>query len=161
MCTGVEIALIASAVVGTGTAIYSGQVQKETAEVNAELQRREGAAAQDAAVAQAEKIRKAGAAQAAQANAALAASGVAVGEGTPLRINENIYQNAEDDAYNTLLTGKRQRQTANDQAGLTQFQGNAAQTAGYLNAASTVLSSAGSYGKWKTSQTTKTTSTGG
>lgn len=154
MCTGVEIALIASAVVGAGSAIYSGQVQKETAEVNAELQRREGESAKDAAMAQAEKIRKAGAAQAAQANAALAASGVAIGEGTPLRINENIYQNAEDDAYNTLLTGKRQQQTANDQAGLTQYQGNAAQTAGVLNAASTVLSAAGSYGKWKTSQTT-------
>ena len=161
MCSGVEIAMIASAVVGTGTAIYSGQVQKETAEVNAELQRREGDAARDAAVAQAEKIRKAGAAQASQANAALAASGVAVGEGTPLRINENIYQNAEDDAYSTLLTGKRQQQAANDSAGMLEYQGNAAQTVGYLNAASTVLSTAASYGQWKTSQATAKTKAGG
>jgi hypothetical protein len=155
MCTGVEIALIGSAIVGTTAAIYSGQVQKETAEVNAELQRREGDAAKDAAVAQAEKIRKAARAQEGQANAALAASGVAIGEGTPIVINEKINQDAEEDAYNTLLTGSRQQRTAGDQAGLTRFQGQAAANASYLNAASTVLSTGASYGQWKTSQAKK------
>jgi len=153
MCTGAEIALIATAVVGTTSAIYSGQVQKETAEVNAELARREGDAAKDAAVAQAEKIRKAARAQEGQANAALAASGVAVGEGTPIIINEDIIKRSEDDAYSTLLTGNRQRQTANNQAGVLQYQGQAAQTAGTLNAASSLLSTYSTYKGWQGGKT--------
>lgn len=152
MCTGVELALVGSAIVGTTAAIYSGQTQKKTADVNAELARREGVAAQDAAVAQAEKIRKAARAQEGQANAALAASGVAIGEGTPILINEDINKRAEDDAYSTLLTGSRQRQTANDQAGILQYQGRAAQTAGVLSAGASLLSAYGNYGAWKSSQ---------
>lgn len=149
---GVETLLIASAVVGAGSAIYSGMQQKEAAEANAELSRREGEAAADAAVAQAEKIRKAARAQAGKANAALAASGVAIGEGTPILINEDIYKNAEDDAYSTLLTGARQRQAANDQASMIEYQGGTAQTAGFLNAGSSLLSAGANYGRWKTSQ---------
>ena len=100
-------------------------------------------------MAQAEKIRRAGRAAASQANAAMAASGVAIGEGTALRINEQIYKDSEDDAFSTLLTGARRQRTANDQAGLMAYEGRSARTAGFLNAGATVLSSAGSYGKWK------------
>jgi len=145
------IALAAAAASATA-AVYSGNVQKQTAEVNAELQRREGAAQEDAAMAQAEKIRKAGKAQAAQATAALAGSGVSIGEGTPIRINEQIIKNAEDDAYSTLLTGARQRQTASDQAGLLEYQGKAAQTGGYISAGASLLSAGASYNKWSTTQ---------
>lgn len=143
---------LAAAAASAAASVYSGHVQKETAEVNAELTRREGAAQQDAAVAQAEKIRKAGEAQAGQANAALAASGVAIGEGTPIRINEDITKRAEDDAYSTLLTGSRQQQTASNQAGLLEYQGKSAQTAGYVNAGASLLSAGASYGQWKTAQ---------
>lgn len=141
---------LAAAAASAAAAAYQGHVQKQTAEVNAELQRREGEQQKDAAMAQAEKIRKAGAAQASQANAALAASGVSIGEGTPVRINEDIYKGSESDAYNTLLTGTRSQRTANDQAGLLQYQGKAAQTAGYINAGASLLSSGSkAYGQWK------------
>lgn len=145
-------AAVASAVVGTVATLYSADTQENTAEANAELARRQGNQEKDAAIAQAEKIRKAARAAAGRANAAAAGAGVAIGEGTPIRINEEIYKDSEDDAYNTLLTGTRRRQSADDQAGILINEGNAAKTAGYLNATSTVLNGANSYGKWKTSQ---------
>ncbi len=152
--TGVLMAYaaVASAVVGGAAALYSADTAENTAQANAELARRQGAQDADAAMAQAEKIRRAGRAQAAKANAALAASGVAIGEGTPVRINEEIYKNAEDDAYSTLLTGARRKQSSEDQAGIMISEGNGAKTAGYLNAGASVLSGAANYGKWQTSQ---------
>ncbi len=157
MCTGLEIALLASAAVSAGGAVYSGVQQKEAADTNAELARRQGDQEKDAAVAQAEKIRKAARAQAGQANAALAASGVAIGEGTAVRINEQIYRDSEDDAYSTLLTGTRRQQSGNDQAGILINQGNAAMTSGTINAGASVLSAGASYGKWKSTQKTGAT----
>lgn len=146
-------AAVASAAVGATAGLYNADTQKNTAEANAELARRQGEQEKDAAVAQAEKIRKAARASAGQANAAMAAAGVSIGEGTPLRINEQIYKDSEDDAYSTLLTGTRRQASANAQAGMLQAEGRSAMTAGYLNAGATLLSSASSYGKWKTSQT--------
>lgn len=143
---------MASAAVATVSTLYQADTQKNTAEANAELQRREGDAEKDAAVAQAEKIRRAGRAQAAAANASLAASGVAIGEGTALRINEQIYNDSESDAYTALLTGTRRKRTDDNAALISQTEGKAAQTAGYLNAGSTLLSAGSSYGKWKMSQ---------
>lgn len=133
------IAMMAATAVSAGAAIMQGQQAKKGAEVNAELQRRQGEAEKDAAVAQAEKIREAQKYAIGSANAATAASGKAIGEGSALRINETIYQNSEEDAYSTMLTGTRRQQYANDQASITLTQGRNAQTAGYLNAASSVL----------------------
>lgn len=145
-------AMFAAAAVSATAAVYSADTQQNTADANAEMARRQGNQEKDAAMAQAEKIRKAARAAAGQANASMAAAGVAIGEGTPLRINEQIYKDSEDDAYSTLLTGTRRQQSANDQASFMESEGSAAKTAGYLNAGSTLLSAAGSYGKWKTSQ---------
>lgn len=149
---GIEAVLIAGAVASAGASIYSGVQQKNAMEANAELARREGAQEADAAVAQAEKIRRAGRAAASQANAAMAASGVAIGEGTALRINEQIYKDSEDDAFSTLLTGVRRQRSANDQAGLMEYEGRSARTAGFLNAGASLLSAGSTYGKWKTSK---------
>lgn len=143
---------LAVAAVGAGTALYTADTAANTADANAELSRRQGNQEKDAAVAQAEKIRKAGQAAAGRANAAMAASGVAIGEGTPIRINEQIYKDSEDDAYSTLLTGARRQSSAEDQGRMLINEGNAAKTAGYLNATSSVLSSASNYGKWQSTQ---------
>lgn len=138
MCTGLEIALIAGTAMSTGSALMQGQQAKKTADVNAELQRRQGDADKDAAVAQAEKIRKAQKYAIGAANAANAASGAAIGEGSALRINEQIYQDSEEDAYNMLLTGTRQQRYANDQASITRAQGRNAQTASVLSAGAAI-----------------------
>ena len=139
----------AAAVVGAAASAYAGAQAENAADANAELQRREGEQQKDAAMAQADKIRKAARAQAGAANAALAASGVSVGEGTPVRINEQIYKDSEQDAYNTLLTGSRAQTSANNQANILTAQGNAAMISGALNAGSSLLSSGSNYAKWK------------
>jgi hypothetical protein len=144
----VAMMAISTAVSAAG-AIYAGSQTAQAADDNAELARRQGAQEKDAAVAQAEKIRKAARAQAGAANASLAASGVAIGDGTPVRINEQIYKDSEDDAYSTLLTGTRRQNSANDQAGIMNSQGNAAMVGGLINAGTSVLSAGANYSKWK------------
>lgn len=145
-------AAFASAAVGAVGALYSADTAENTADANAEMTRRQGAQEKDAAVAQAEKIRRAGRAQAAQASAAMASSGVAIGEGTPIRINEEIYKESESDAFSTLLTGTRRQRTAEEQGAVIIAGGKAEKTAGYLNAGSSLLASGSNYGKWQTSQ---------
>lgn len=145
-------AAVASTVVAAGSAIYTGMQASNAADTNAELARRQGVQDADAAVAQADKIRKAARAQAGAANATLAASGVSVGDGTPVRINEQIYQDSEQDAYNTLLTGSRAQRTANNQANVITAQGNAAMISGALNAGSSLLAGGANYAKWKSTK---------
>lgn len=155
MCTGVEIALLAAGAVSAGAAVMQGQQAKETADTNAELQRRQGEADKDAAVAQAEKIRKAQRYAISQANAANAASGLAVGEGSAVKIDQQIYKNSEDDAFSTLLTGTRRARNDNTQAGISEWQGGNAQTAGYLNATASLLSTGAKVGSgWKSTSST-------
>lgn len=146
MCTGFEIAALAMA---AGSAIYAGTQQEKAADVNAEIAHRQGEADKDAATAQAEKIRNAARRQAGEANAALAASGVAIGEGTALRINEDIYRTSEEDAYSVLLTGNRRQRSANDEAGVLRGQGDAAMTGGLINAGASVLSTGARSNGWK------------
>lgn len=145
-------AAVASTVVAAGSAIYTGVQAQNAADTNAELARRQGVQDADAAIAQADKIRKAARAQAGAANAALAGSGVSVGDGTAVRINEQIYQDSEQDAYNTLLTGSRAQRTANNQANVLTEQGNSAMVSGALNAGSSLLAGGATYAKWKTTK---------
>ena len=151
----VTITMIASALVA-GVSVYSsmeqGKQAKQTADDNAELSRRQGAQETDAAVAQAEKIRRVAALNQSEANAALAASGVSIGEGTALKINEEITKNSEQDAYATILNGTRGASTASAQASMYESAGSNALNAGYLNAGSSLLSAGAAFGKgWKTS----------
>ena len=105
MCTGVEIAAIGASVLAAGGAVYSGQQQKKMSNYQVAQAEADAEASQKAARVEAERIRKAGARQAAAANAAMAASGVETGEGTALRITSGITEDAEQDAYQTILNG--------------------------------------------------------
>jgi len=129
--------------------IQQGNQQRELAEAQAAQLDLQAAQERDAAVAQAEKIRRAGRAQAAQAESAYAASGVSVGTGTPVRINETITRDTEEDAYMTILTGDRRGQTLDTESSLQRRAGRNAQQAGYMGAATSLLSGAAQYGKWK------------
>ncbi len=151
MCTGVEIALMASAAVSAVGAIAQGQQQKAAMDDQAQIARNDAAYKADAAKAQAEKIRRLGKAQRGEAKAALAASGVKLGEGTPLELEKDIAQKSEEDALSALLTGKRITQSANDEAAMLQRAGNNAVTNSYFSAGSSVLSAGATYAKggWK------------
>ncbi|EFM2150991.1 hypothetical protein HCQ64_004540, partial [Escherichia coli] len=76
MCTGVEIAAIGASVLAAGGAVYSGQQQKKMSNYQAAQAEADAEAAQAAARVEADRIRKAGRAQAAAARASLAGSGV-------------------------------------------------------------------------------------
>ncbi|MHA7847245.1 hypothetical protein [Serratia sp. D1N4] len=150
MCTGVEIALVASSVLAAGGAVAAGQQQKKMANYQAAQANADAEAARGAAKVQADRIRKAGRQQAAQANAALAASGVETGEGTALRITSGIIGDAEQDAYTTTMNGMNTGARYNAQAQADRISGNNAATTGYINAGSSLLSAGGTmYSGWK------------
>lgn len=153
MCTGVEIAAIGASVLAAGGAVYSGQQQKKMSNYQAAQAEADAKAAQAAARVEADRIRKAGRAQAAAARASLAGSGVETGEGTALRITSDIARDAEQDAYQTILNGVNQGARLNSQAQADRISGKNASTAGYINAGSSLLSAGGkSYSGWKSAK---------
>jgi len=135
-------AAAAAAVVGAYSSIESGRQQKGMYERQAQAASNDAAYKKDAAKAQAEKIRRLGAAQKGEAKAALAASGVAVGEGTPLELQKNITKNSEEDALSAILGGKRASDVALDESAMLMTAGANAQSSGNLSAAGTMLSAA-------------------
>lgn len=94
-------------------------------------------------------IRKAGARTVSAQTAAYAGAGVKVGEGSAAEVERQTNLDVEHDAFQALLEGSRRARGLRTQGAFAMGQGNAAQTAGYLNAATTVL--AGGYGVLKSS----------
>lgn len=151
-------AVAAAAVLSAGVAYQSGQQQKAMGEYQADQAQADADAQVSAAQVQAQKIRKLAASQAGQANASLAASGVEVGEGTAMRIDEGIYRDAEEDASMTIMNANTSAAKTVQQGVAAKIQGNQAATAGTLNAASSLIGGgAAAYTGWKKSQTTTTT----
>jgi len=138
--------LAVAAIAGAGVSAYSsmeqGKQQKKMYEDQAQQASNDAAYKQDAAKAQAEKIRRMGAMQKGEAKAALAASGVKLGEGTALEVEKSIAKNSEEDALSALLGGKRASDTALDESAMLMTAGANAQRSGNLSAAGTMLSAA-------------------
>jgi hypothetical protein len=137
---GIEtvILLAATAVSATG-AIMQGQAQKKQANAQAQQALNESAYEQDAYKQQAEKIRRAGKAQVGETNAALAASGVKLGEGTPLELKKTIVQRSEEDALTAILQGGRSMAAGEEQAAIYGRAGKNAVKSSYMQAGSTAL----------------------
>lgn len=151
MCDPVTILMAASTGMSVMGQIQQGQQQKAMYNAQAQQTLNDAAYRADAAKSQAEKIRKAGRAQVGEANAALAASGVKLGEGTPLEVQKTITQNVEEDALSAILSGKRITSSAQEESRLLGKAGKNAVTNSYYGAASTVLQAGGIYkrGGWK------------
>jgi len=161
---GVETALltatVASSVLAGGAAIAQGQQQKKMANYQAAQADADADAVRAAGRVEAARIRKAGRQQASQANAALAASGVEVGEGTALRITSDITGDAEQDAMTTIFNGNNAGARYNAQAQADRISGSNAATAGYINAGSSLLAGgAKAFSGWKKANPTTTAST--
>lgn len=151
MCNPMVFMAISSAVSAIGQ-MQQGEAQKEMYNAQAQETLNNAAYSADAAKSQAEKIRKAGKAQQGEANAALAASGVKLGQGTALEVKKTIIQNSEEDALSAILSGKRVQSSASREAAMLGKAGDNAVTNANFGAASTVLSAGGNYlkGNWKT-----------
>lgn len=149
MCTGAEIALIGAAVAGTGSAIYSGEQQKDLADYQAKQANADADTERQAAEIRGDKIREKAKSHAASVRASLAASGVSLDSVSANLINKDIIQRGEEDA----LVGNNDSADAASrlraQASALRAQGRGAQVAGYAKAGSTALSGyAGYKGGW-------------
>lgn len=152
------VAAVAGAGISAYSSIESGKQQKKMAEDQAQIAVNDAEYKKDAARAQAEKIRKMGELQKSEARASLAASGVKIGEGTPLEITKNITTLAEEDALSALLGGKRAADSANTEAQMLMRAGKNAQTNSQYRAGATVLSAAGTVASgWSKPKATTTT----
>ncbi|QXI40438.1 hypothetical protein [Pseudomonas xantholysinigenes] len=152
---GVETMALAAMAAATAYSTYNTVQQGRQAAMNASAQADQAQLDADnaasAARVQADRIRKTARSQAGEANAALAASGVEVGEGTALNINQEIYGNAEEDAVMTILNGENQRKRGYVDASNMALYGQQQRGAANAQAIGNVLQAGASYGMWKAS----------
>lgn len=145
---------LGTAVVGTAYSVYSTQQAGKQASLNADAQSQQAQndanTAASAATVQADRIRRLARNQASEANAALAASGVEVGEGTAVNINEEIIGNAEEDATLTILNGQAQKARGYADASNYKLAGSQARSNANAESIGSVLSSGGKIASgWK------------
>lgn len=151
---------IAAAAASAGAAIHQGEVQSNYGKYQRDQAAADAEAQRGAAQVEAERIRKAGKQQRAEAIAALAASGVNVDSATAVKIDQEITHNAEQDAYLTIVGGNDKAARLNAQGEGAYLQGRQGKMAGYVNAGSSLLEGASNVARgWK--QAPAKTGTGG
>lgn len=155
-------AIAAAAVYSAYSSVQAGKQANLNAQAQAEQAEADASTEKSAAMVQAERIRKLARVQAGEANAALAGSGVEVGAGTALNINEEIYAGAEEDAVLTVLSGKNKAQRMGADASNYRLSGSQAKSAANAQATGTILSAAGGIASgWKSSAGSGTASKAG
>lgn len=128
-----------------------GALASELAGAQADSYNYQAKVEHDNALQTAALIRRAGARQVGQANAAYAGAGVKVGEGSALEAERYIDQNTEHDAFQAILEGDRRGRGMQVKAASARAQGDMARTAGIVNAMGTVLQGGyKAYNGWKT-----------
>ena len=142
-------ALAGSSVLGAIGSMGQGSQQADLANAQAQQLENQAAAERDSAVASAERIRRAGRRQQAETEAAYAASGVSVGTGTPVRVNDQIGLDVETDAYTAILDGERRGRTLDYEARAARQAAKNAQSSGAGGALTSILGAAGNFGMWK------------
>lgn len=135
MCVTAAVMLVAGAAAGAAGSIMAGNAQRKAADA-------EAATLEATARENARSIRKKAAEYRSGARADYAASGVDVASASALAADRQIVFDSETDAQNEIIFAG-QRATAR------RAEGRAAQSAGYLQAASTVLGAASTYSSWK------------
>lgn len=141
-------ALIGSSVLGAGASLTQGRQQGQLADAQADQLSMQAAGERDSALATAQRIRRAGRAQQAEAKAAYAAAGVDVNRGTAVRVGDQIDLDSETDAYMAILQGERRGRTLDYEAKATRHAGRNARRAGVAGAFRSILGGAASYGLW-------------
>lgn len=122
--------------------IQSGRTAKAQAGLQAQALEAQGRQEEQAALETARVIRRAGHKVQSAATAAYAGAGVRVDSGSAQAVQEQIGQDVEHDAFQTILEGKRRALGLGTEASLRRTDGMLAQSAAYVNAAGTVLGGA-------------------
>ncbi|WP_244997084.1 hypothetical protein [Pseudomonas viridiflava] len=156
MAVTAAMAAYAAIAAATAYSAYSSVQSGKQAALNADAQSEQAQLDADnaasASVVQADRIRRLARTQASQANAALAASGVEVGAGSAININEEIIGNAEEDAALTIFNGQNQKKRGYVDASNIALSGKQAQSAANSQAIGSVLSAGAQVGmSWKAS----------
>jgi vacuolar-type H+-ATPase subunit H len=157
-------AMAAAAVYSAYSSVQSGKQAQINADAQADQAQNDADSEASAAAVQADRIRRLSRNQASEANAALAASGVAVGEGTAVNINEEIIGNGEEDAVLTFLNGQEAKRRGYVDSSNMSLVGSQARNQAYGQAAGTLLGTGASIGMdgWKaTARNGKASSVGG
>lgn len=141
--------IAATAVQAVG-AITQGEQQQDYHNFMAAQAEADAQAEKEAGEVRAAKVRRAGIGVQSEATASLAASGVEVGAGTPMRIHEEIGQRYEADALQEILTGNRGAARLRQQAQIERAAGSRAVAAGWRGAFGSVLAGGAEVSKgWK------------
>jgi len=126
-----------------GVQVVGQMSQGKTANINAgaeaDMLEFQGRQAADEAQGEASRIRRAGSEARGSTVAAIAASGVKVGEGSALEAERQVMTDYAQDEYMAILTGARQKRAADMEAGNTRRAGREAKRASRLQAATTLL----------------------
>lgn len=138
MCTSAVLMALSTGVSVAGQ-LSQGRAQQRAANADAAAQDIAAAQERDAAMVEAKRIRAAGDRASGAARAQLAASGVDVGSGTAVVIDQEITQGAETDAEYMLLTGDRRGRAYNTAAAQSRARGKGAVAGSVLGAVSTGL----------------------
>lgn len=146
----------AAAVAGTAVSVYSSMEQSDQLKASAAAQQK--TAAEDAAYAasdaqlQARTIRKAADKQRSEARAALAGSGVVVGEGTAEQIDATIATNSEEDALMAIYDGTNKARAITQSGNISASRSRNAATAANIGAFGSALQGGSMLAKgWNTS----------
>ena len=160
MSGGIAAAALALTAVGTAVSVYGQMEQADQAKDAAKLQEQQGI--EDAAYAnsearlQARAIRKAGDKQRSEARAALAGSGVVVGEGTAEQIETQIATNSEEDALMAIYDGSNQARAIKQGGALAANRSRNAASAAQIGAFSSALQGGATLARGWTKSAAKT-----
>ena len=136
-------ATVASTALTAVAAISQGQAQKRQAEFQATVQRQQAERERQQAEADEQDFRRRQALLSSSRRAALGASGVEGGEGSPLLVSEDFAGEAELQALRLRSGGELRATRLEQSAQLQRLKGRNAQTGGFLRAGSSLLSGAG------------------
>lgn len=156
MCDPVTVlvaATVGSTLLGAYSQVQAGKQEEAWGKYQAAQAEADANAERGAGQVEAERIRKLGKRQRAEADAAFAGSGIAINEGSALDINRDISQGAEEDAYMAIVAGNDRGARLDADAVGARIGAKNAKRAGYLGATATVLGGAAQVASgWKSSK---------
>lgn len=135
----VVLAVAGTAMTAIGQ-IRQGQAAKAAADYNAQVANNNAIVAEQQSQSQAMVQGRRAMMQNGGLLANMAANGIEVGEGSPIDILSQSAANAEMDRQNIVYNGRVKAQSLRNQAQLDTFQGETAQSNGFMSAAGTLLS---------------------
>lgn len=156
MCDPVTVlvaATVGSTLLGAYSQVQAGKQDEAWGNYQAAQATADANAERGAGQVEAERIRKLGKRQKAEADAGFAGAGIGINEGSAVDINRDITQGAEQDAYMAIVAGNDRGARLDADAKGARIGAKNAKRAGYLGAAGTLLAGASQIaGGWKPSK---------